>query len=416
MSHITARRQSILETITIRYGDMVSDHVRWALFIYATKIKGIKYRELGITSATGNMIKNGKRRVSDDLLERILEKLSAKDLIQVTLLLKQWSNGEAPEWARRLAWLGRRPDEAEQFFNLLYELMSENYDFHGEDPVIVFSPESLERFAAWMKAQDKKPRTIKERLHSLRRLISALGWKPSVYDIIDYMSRQSENARDHIRKAVRLYLHFIGRKELLELFKAGWKHYEEEEIEPAIGIDEFYDILVVAKNINKNYAIYLAGLLITGLRPVELRSLEWRDQTVIDPRIFRLRVTSRRKRAYYAFLTPGLLGILENTMIESSQKLFHYRRENEYKVLKAIRKLKPGFRPYDLRSLNTYLLYSARIDKDTIRFMHGWISRKTWWKFYLSRHVTKKQALLETLRMHNTVFHEIDQRITKILG
>jgi len=81
MSHITVPRQNILETITIRYGDMVSDAIRWALFIYATKIKGIKYKELGITPAMGNMIKNRKRRVSDDLLDKILGKLTAKDLI-----------------------------------------------------------------------------------------------------------------------------------------------------------------------------------------------------------------------------------------------------------------------------------------------------------------------------------------------
>ncbi len=101
------------KTMTIRYGDMVSDAIRWALFIYATKIKGVKYKELGITPAMGNMIKNHKRRVADDLLDKLLEKLTAKDLIQLTLLLKQWNTGSKPEWARRLAWLGRRPDEAE---------------------------------------------------------------------------------------------------------------------------------------------------------------------------------------------------------------------------------------------------------------------------------------------------------------
>ncbi|NPA99693.1 MAG: tyrosine-type recombinase/integrase [Crenarchaeota archaeon] len=230
------------------------------------------------------------------------------------------------------------------------------------------------------------------------------------------MSRQKPSVRDHIRKAIRLYLHFVRRKDLLDLFSYEAKGEDEDEGEPAIGLDEFYDILTVAKTINKNYAVYLAGLLVTGLRPYELRSLTWNDQADIDPRIFRLRVMSRRKRAYYAFLTPGLLDVLEKTKITGSPKLFHYSHKTERKVLKAIRRLKPGFRPYDLRSLNTYILYQAGIDWDTIRFMHGWISRKTWWKYYLRKHVTKEQALLETLRLHNQVFQPIDQKITEILG
>ncbi len=57
--NITVPRKFIHETITIVDDDRVDDDTRWLLFIYLTKVKGVKYRELGITPAVGNMIKTG---------------------------------------------------------------------------------------------------------------------------------------------------------------------------------------------------------------------------------------------------------------------------------------------------------------------------------------------------------------------
>ena len=95
------------EVLLYEWFKMITDDARWILFLYATKYKGITYRELGITRAYGNMIKNRKRRVTDELLEKILEKLTAKDLLLLTNSYNEYTG------ARRLAWLGRRPDTAE---------------------------------------------------------------------------------------------------------------------------------------------------------------------------------------------------------------------------------------------------------------------------------------------------------------
>ncbi len=95
------------EVLLYEWFKMITDDARWILFLYATKYKGITYRELGITRAYGNMIKNRKRRVTDELLEKILEKLTAKDLLLLANSYNEYTG------ARRLAWLGRRPDTAE---------------------------------------------------------------------------------------------------------------------------------------------------------------------------------------------------------------------------------------------------------------------------------------------------------------
>ncbi len=98
------------EVLLYEWFKMITDDARWILFLYATKYKGITYRELGITRAYGNMIKNRKRRVTDELLEKILEKLTAKDLLLLTNSYNEYTGNNG---ARRLAWLGRRPDTAE---------------------------------------------------------------------------------------------------------------------------------------------------------------------------------------------------------------------------------------------------------------------------------------------------------------
>ncbi|MEM1680400.1 MAG: hypothetical protein QXZ56_04165, partial [Sulfolobales archaeon] len=98
-------------------GFEVSDDVRWVLFMYATKVKGITCRELGITSAMGNMIKNRRRRVSDEVLEKLLAKLTAKDLLEVVKSIK--AGGGSVSRGPSSSWLGRRPDAASQLVDLL---------------------------------------------------------------------------------------------------------------------------------------------------------------------------------------------------------------------------------------------------------------------------------------------------------
>ncbi len=78
--------------------------------IFFMRIEGIKYGGLGLSKPYGNMIKNRKRRITDQLLGKLLEGLTAKDLIRVLETIREWEQGRA----RRLAWLGRRPYELSQ--------------------------------------------------------------------------------------------------------------------------------------------------------------------------------------------------------------------------------------------------------------------------------------------------------------
>ncbi len=77
------------------------------MFMYATKIKGISYRDLGLSKPHGNVIKNHKHSITDQLFNKLLETLTAKDIILLLKTIREWMQGRA----RRLAWLGRRPYE-----------------------------------------------------------------------------------------------------------------------------------------------------------------------------------------------------------------------------------------------------------------------------------------------------------------
>ncbi len=155
-----------------------------------------------------------------------------------------------------------------------------------------------------MISQGKSDRTIKEHLNYLRKLINNFGWSIDVYKIIEYLSTLAPGQRDHYRKALRLYLRFIDRKEFLELLSGKWISRDSEK-EPGITLKQAKEIIEIATAIDKDYALYLAALLVTGIRPKELRAITWNDQmNTIDPRIFKINNTSTTKRSYYAFLTP----------------------------------------------------------------------------------------------------------------
>ena len=76
-------------------------------FVELMERYGIKPMDLGIKPRYKNMLKRGERRPSKELVDRLMKLIGSKT--------KKAGNNEDNEGvgARRLAWLGRRPYEAE---------------------------------------------------------------------------------------------------------------------------------------------------------------------------------------------------------------------------------------------------------------------------------------------------------------
>ena len=80
--------------------------VLWAIQLYGPK-------KLGVSRAYAYQLRTGKRTPSQELLLKALETMTAKDLLELARLLAEYHGGPGKGWARRLAWLGRRPHTAE---------------------------------------------------------------------------------------------------------------------------------------------------------------------------------------------------------------------------------------------------------------------------------------------------------------
>jgi len=297
--------------------------------------------------------------------------------------------------------------------DLLYEFIRSEVLPKGVDDVIVLSPRRLESFADYLKSLGRSERTVEERLNYLTRLASALGWSFSVEDLYKYLSGQSPNVRDHIMKALRLYLRFEDREDLLSKLRGGWTH-KEVDLEDSISLEEALDAVRVAAGASRDYSLYLATLLVTGLRPHEVRSLRWSNEVI--PQVIKVEKASRTKRAYYAFLTPNLYLELIKEARDVGGRVVHYRRETEYLVLKEIRTKIPSFRPYSLRALNTALLVKAGVPQPVIEFIHGWAPRSVMRLHYLDKQLTQKEMLKDILQKHNQALKEVDEKLSAILS
>ncbi len=311
--------------------------------------------------------------------------------------------------ARRLAWLGRRPYTAERLLEELYEALYGSWQLDGSRAVIVLPPD-LSGFEAWLRAQGRGERTIRERIAYLERLRRELGTRFTVDDLYRFLA--NSGAREHYLKAVRLLLKYQGRDDLLDRLRGGWTPSSNElKIETAIGLEEALGAIRIAAGENSDYALYLAAILVTGLRPHEVRALRWSRQVI--PRVFRLEKRSRLKRAYHAFLSPNLYAILLGS--KKDDRVVRYRRETEYHVLKRIKERYPGFRPYELRALNAALLFKAGIPEPLIKYMHGWAPESVLRRYYLDRQLGLEEMLEDLLQKHNAALESVDRRLTEIL-
>ncbi len=286
--------------------------------------------------------------------------------------------------------------------------MYESWSIDGGQSVIILPPD-LSGFEAWLRSQGRSERTIRERLQYLERLRGELGHRFTLDRFYRHIAESG--AREHYLKALRLLLRYQGRDDLLERLRGGWTPARKElRLEAAVSLEEALDAIHIAAGYSRDYALYLAAILVTGLRPHEVRGLRWSMQVL--PQVFRLEKRSRLKRAYHAFLTPNLYTMLLEA--RRDDRLVRYRRETEYHVLKKIRRVYLAFRPYELRALNTALLFKAGLPEPLIKYMHGWAPESVLRRHYLDKHLGLEEMLEDLLVKHNQALQQVDERLQEL--
>jgi len=84
-------------------------------------------------------------------------------------------------------------------------------------------------------------------------------------------------------------------------------------------------------------------------------------------------------------------------------------------ILKKIKKIYPKFEPRLLRKVNTWILEKAGVPETITKFTHGWTGKEIFYSRYLRPQMTREEALLEILHMHNQALKQIDQWIRKTI-
>ncbi len=296
--------------------------------------------------------------------------------------------------------------------DLLYGFISSSKELGMSNGVIVF-PSDLTGFEAWLRSQGRAPRTVRGRLAYLHRLVNELGHRVELDELYGFLARQAPGAREHFLKALRLFLQYSGRGDLLDRVRGGWQRPSRElKLESAVSLEDALSAIGMAADMSMDYALYLSVLLVSGLRPHEARLLRW--GMLVEPQIFKIEKQSRLKRAYHAFITPRLYMLLVKS--RRGERVVHYRRETEYHVLKRIREELPHFRPYELRALNAALLVRAGIPESVVKYLHGWAPESVLRRFYLDKQMSLVEMLLDVLSKHNEALEHVDSQLEAILG
>jgi len=199
-------------------------------------------------------------------------------------------------------------------------------------------------------------------------------------------------------------------KKLRRKLKIKWNEKQPADIfEKITSLDEALKAIEIAAEIYPEYAIYLATLLESGLRPIELltvRKEAFRPQL----RIIKVMIIRKTKRAFIGILGPKLTEILRDMISRRNwTRLFELNKDRVNKASKKIREEIPWFRPYHLRKLNASILLKKGVDSQIVDLLQGRAEATVLMQHYF------KTTIEELVKIHNSAIKEIDDKIYSIL-
>ena len=336
----------------------IPPEVAMRLLDYALKVRRMKIRELGVSASFVCKIRKGEKKVSLNMLRRIVSKLTLEEFLSVVA-------GEPPSMpglpgslalaARRVeaakaelkAVMERFPELKPLVARAAYELL----EAIGESRSYEITPEQVERFLKLLKA--KSWRTARDHRCYLLRALNDLNWELSPDSIREYLAElkaESPNVARHVSKALKLFIKEVVKDPYL------YNSFKVIRDESGGGPEppSLEEVRAVAQAITWPPAkAYFALLAETGLRPGEVLSLKL-SQLVLEERMVVVKKLSDSKRAYFSFFSPKLAKYLKDVYLP-------YREEFIRKYGPAVRNLLKGkaeeweallfpFKPSSIRS------------------------------------------------------------------
>lgn len=188
----------------------ISNDQRLLILNYLISNKGVKPpRDLNVTPNYISMIRNGKRRVSDELLCTMLRFLTPEEL---QALLKGWVPEKRATLsdALRVIITAREdpPEFREQFLALLSRYLGDYVQSLGR--VWHVTNEDIEAYLKALRLRNASRETVSMRLRYIRRALADLDWTLSPEGIRDYLAEVIEdegpNVARHIAASLKSFL------------------------------------------------------------------------------------------------------------------------------------------------------------------------------------------------------------------
>lgn len=185
----------------------IDQETRYKIFMYLWK-KRVGSRELGIHPTYANRIKNRKVPVSDTVLERLLEYLTAEELTELTGVYV--IEKVEPHTLIQVVKAGLADP---QLRNLVIDIVMRYIDLGEYERKYRVTEEDLKKFEEFLR-KNRRKKTMQDRLYYLKVALRENQFVLDASKLGDYIMEKAEESIDkaiHIARALKLFLKVVVR-------------------------------------------------------------------------------------------------------------------------------------------------------------------------------------------------------------
>ena len=294
----------------------ITNDVRVKIINYVIEEKHVRARDLGVTPNLISMIRSGKRRVTEDLLCRAMAYLSPDELARLIGNAPEFEPASVSDLIRVIATARADPRFRDLMFSFINRYLGEYLPSIGRQWVV--SEGDIDEYVKAMRLKGVKDKTLRDRLHYIRRALAEMNWVLSPEGIRDYLadvlSEDGPNVARHVSASLKSFLKQVLKSKDPGLFGLLYNSFTTIKSKPnnhvrLPTIDELRQILQRIESIEAK--VYFLILAEDGLRPGE-PFLITMDDVDLEHGVLRIGKVEATKKAFIAFLRPETLEFIKS--------------------------------------------------------------------------------------------------------
>ncbi len=302
----------------------IDQETRYKIFMHLWK-KRVGSKDLHIHPTYANRIKNRRVRVSDNVLSRLLEYLTAEELAELTGVYT--IEKVEPHTLIQVVKAGLADPRLR---DIVIDIVMRYVDLGEYERKYRVSEDDLKKFEEFLR-RNRRRKTVQDRLYYLKVALRDNQFVLDASRLNDYIMEKAEDSTDraiHIARALKLFLKVVVRPKEPRKFLILYNSFttpskRRKQLPRALKIlhdkEEplsLEDIREVARHI-ENPAAKLAYVLLaeTGLRPSEVFNLTLGDIDLETRAVIPAKITES-KRAYISFFSQATRDYIEIEYLE----------------------------------------------------------------------------------------------------